>query len=379
MDLTIFFIHSKPWTKQDEDRFGIRQMRDVGLDVRLLVASPFSLAKTIASARQIFVQLWGRRRAGLVIPLFRLTYASLLIFQMLHFLRVPFYYLLNASQPQSGMRLVGRRTRRLPISRLINGVLTRVPCWLLFVSPARGIVIDGTNVEQIARKLCPPSSDKTKLIYSHSLDFARVKYLSPSQQTIGMVSGPYAVFLDQAVDCHPDFYLNGFQPPVTSQYKSDMCDFFSALQAKFGFDVVIATHPKSPDDRKFGEYRMIKGQTDWLIKNADLVIGHFSTAIGLAVIMNKPICIVQTSELEREPWTKFAINAFARELDIPVQMATNVSKSDFSIEIADTSRFKKYIDKYIRHPASSYDAPWWEGVVIDWIYERSKFNDPNPN
>lgn len=123
-------------------------------------------------------------------------------------------------------------------------------------------------------------------------DFELAKSLTDTES---IVSGPYAVFLDEYFPFHPDFefYSNiKFSENIATSYQQKMCKFFDKIEANYKLKVVIAAHPKSTyEDGVFGHRTLIKYRTCELVRDSQFVILHGSASFDFAVIYKKPLII----------------------------------------------------------------------------------------
>lgn len=111
---------------------------------------------------------------------------------------------------------------------------------------------------------------------------------------------PYMVFIDDFLPFHPDFEAFGSRTIDPQSYYGALNEFFSAAERVYQATVVIAAHPKAQYAvNPFAGRRIVVGATNALVKHASLVFAHASTAISLAVIHRKPLCLIYTPEIVR--------------------------------------------------------------------------------
>ncbi len=137
--------------------------------------------------------------------------------------------------------------------------------------------------------------DSTVNIYSYGADYK----LAMENGNENIVSEKYAVFIDQYFCHHIDFkshqIIHGFS---AEEYYSVLNMYLNDISAQTGLKIVIAAHPRRCDkqlkdfDSKFDLYF---NKTALLVKNSELVLLHFSTAISFAVIFNKPFLLLNSS------------------------------------------------------------------------------------
>lgn len=108
----------------------------------------------------------------------------------------------------------------------------------------------------------------------------------------------YAVFLDQYLPFHSDFAKSEAKPVIvdSSKYYDELNNLFDIIE-KMGYEVIIAEHPKAEyENDEFCGRRMFINETETLIKYSDLVIFDYSSAISWALIYEKDILHIQTSQ-----------------------------------------------------------------------------------
>jgi hypothetical protein len=113
-----------------------------------------------------------------------------------------------------------------------------------------------------------------------------------------LVEGRYAVFLDINLPYHSDLVLCGYPLIDPGTYYKSLNRLFSLLEQEHGVTVVIAAHPRADYDAATFDGRQIhRLVTAELVKDADLVVCHTSTALSYAVLNAKPVVFVYTNEM----------------------------------------------------------------------------------
>lgn len=109
------------------------------------------------------------------------------------------------------------------------------------------------------------------------------------------------VFIDQYLPMHPDNIITGRKSIPVNDYYDRINVFFDFIEKHTGKKVIIAAHPKAQryhDTDFFRGRKVVFNQACSLIKNASLVLGHFSTAIDYAVMSYKPILLLNSRLFE---------------------------------------------------------------------------------
>jgi hypothetical protein len=110
-----------------------------------------------------------------------------------------------------------------------------------------------------------------------------------------LVEGRYAVFLDINLPHQSDLALCGYLPIDPATYYKSLNRFFSLLELQHEVTVVVAAHPKADYNAATFDGREIhRLVTAELVKDAELVVCHTSTALSYAVLNAKPLVFVYT-------------------------------------------------------------------------------------
>ena len=198
------------------------------------------------------------------------------------------------------------------------------------------------------------SQSKNK-IYGHSLDYDQIVQKNHFQQQSNTI-----VFIDSNFVFHPDFNFHGRQPPCSKEKYFDEVNYFlSNVSKKFKSNVVIQLHPTSDTKICSELYDFpISNQSSYdAIATSSIVVGHSSTVLSIAVILNKPIILFQTSELiVNTHYTHYTLN-FSKEL--------NCSNYEWCIDanmiddpVVCSYNYKNYITNYVKHPYSTEDLSY---------------------
>lgn len=143
-----------------------------------------------------------------------------------------------------------------------------------------------TTVDQFAKKIVPFNLCD----YDH---FRRVK-LDHKR----IIQGRYAVFLDINLPYQSDLAFCGLPSVDSASYFTALNRFFSLLENTFGIKLVIAAHPKASyannENNGRETQRLVTAE---LVKDAEFVITHTSTALSYAVLNFKPIIFIYTEEM----------------------------------------------------------------------------------
>jgi len=114
-------------------------------------------------------------------------------------------------------------------------------------------------------------------------------------------SEEYILYLDQDVPSHPDIRRLGLvRSTDRSEHYAGLDRLFSRLEVASGLRVVIARHPRAVSPKSvFGKRQVYETGAADLVPRSRLVLAHWSTAVALAVLWNKPLAFVTSAVLKR--------------------------------------------------------------------------------
>lgn len=141
----------------------------------------------------------------------------------------------------------------------------------------------------------------------------------------------YVVFLDLNMVSNSDLAREGLKTVNPHNYYRSLNRFFALIENQYDAKVVIAAHPKTdPNLNVFGSREIYRLKTAEIVKNAEFVITHHSTALNYAVLNSKPCIFIYTDEMEElYPNCRVRyIKLFADYLDAPVCNIDKLSSSD---------------------------------------------------
>jgi hypothetical protein len=256
-------------------------------------------------------------------------------------------------------------------------------------SPAQSWVWLSTVVrDRLLRRIAPPgivvASGSESLrrfakwrdaetVRAHNLDYDI--YLKLRQQPHR--SGPrFAVFVDQDLCFHPDYTYDNISVYATpNEYFPALRRGFQRVAAEFDVTVRVAAHPRAGYDAatgaSFGGAEVVRGMTPELIRDCELVMGHWSGVLQLAVLFHKPVVFFTTNQLRRAA-TGPTLDLFAEALGkSAVNLDDDLDGIDWARELAiDDDAYRAFRERYIKMPDSP-DRSHWD-IVIDEIERRGQ-------
>jgi hypothetical protein len=148
---------------------------------------------------------------------------------------------------------------------------------------------------RVAEKLNAPHSLRLLPVHHPDVDVA----LEKSPCVIDLPIN-YCVFVDDYLPHHPDFGIEGGDTLDPVAYYASLNTFFDKIEAQLKTKVVIAAHPKACYEPSPFKGRFVGvNDTEVLVRNADLVLAHASTAISFAVFHKKTIILMTSGAIER--------------------------------------------------------------------------------
>lgn len=205
-----------------------------------------------------------------------------------------------------------------------------------------------------------------KITPIHSFDYDTfLRYMNQNDSEC-QLDFNYCVFLDEAATHHPDYDIVGTKQIDENRYYNSMNRLFDFIEKKTGFKVIIAAHPRSKYEQfpdVFGKREIIKGKTIELVANSSLVVAHSSTSINFAILFNKPILIVKTSDMQKRgnlDYTDTMAGAVGlKPLNVDEDTLNNIS---FKYDNESNAKYEDYIYKYIKS-RNTGDLFTWEIVA----------------
>ena len=226
------------------------------------------------------------------------------------------------------------------------------------------LVVSGT------KSMLGVNNKKTSVIKAHNFDY---DFFIKEKQTKLNKKEKFLVFLDEDAPYHSDYIRLGIRPFVTADKYFPVIDLgLSEIAKSLNLKIKIAAHPRSNYDVKQIKYKhtILENKTFELIRDADVVVSHMSTALQWAVVMKKPIIFVTTDEIQNEFYARsYAkhIDYFATTLGKKVVNLSNLSSINNWGDYlnVDEEKYEKYIETYIKTKGSPEKLVW--NIVIEYL------------
>ena len=161
-----------------------------------------------------------------------------------------------------------------------------------------------------------------------------------------LVADPYVVFLDINLPHHSDLEFCGRPRIDAAGYYRSLNRFFGLLESEYGIRVVIAAHPRSDHDSATFEGRQVlRLVTADLVKDAEFVLSHTSTAMSYAVLNAKPLVFIYTEAMAAVYQRLFIreMRTYADYLDAPIYNIDEVSSArQVAVKRVNLRRYERY-------------------------------------
>ena len=160
--------------------------------------------------------------------------------------------------------------------------------------------------------------------------------------------GNFMVYLDQGIFDSPDAKLLGKNTIDKGIFFKKINNFFDRLEKITGKKIIIAASPKQKyEGNEYGSREIVYGTAPALTYHADMVIAHSTTAINFAIIMNKPLLLLEFSDFS--DFVKGTIAPWAKALGRTIVDSEELFDSDRIEEASkiDKDKYTAYICNYI--------------------------------
>ena len=242
----------------------------------------------------------------------------------------------------------------------------------LYQLPEKIFVGHTEMVDSYLKKYRLPAST---VIPIHSFDYDRyLDYIRNKQNNFHHASEKNTcVFLDQALAYHSDFGKSvSFNPVTAKKYFASMQQFFDKIEKETALKVIIAASPRAGQMQTaslFGNRTVIRDQTLELVAHSSLILMHSSTAVSFAILFNKPIVVLKTTEMANSYGFGNFLDNMALSLGVkPICIDNQEEMSKWSLKdyLKGQNNFDSYKYKYIM-TKGLVDKTIWEIVKDNFI------------
>jgi hypothetical protein len=389
----IIFIKDTLFTDRDYERFGISLLEKNNFLVEIWEITPvlhadildhldtstrvksnnFTVFSDMESVRAAIAAL---DTATIVHILFPFTWQSLPVFRALSkcgiptsttslgAVPVPSVYATENAAENRLPRLIttGKSLFQYPLRRSYTTVRNRVLLKYYRFAGVRplSLILAGGSKSVSPSLMQLPADKSTQIVWGHSFDYDNYLTIRSSLD----VPGPkYGVFIDQNIPFHPEhLYCDIYPVSTPEEYFPAVRSFFTIVEKECSCPIIIAAHPTADYQEKpefFDNRKVVYGKTAQMIRNAEFVVTHHSTALNYALFFKKPLIFITTNAMDR--------SIMRQDLDMiagllgkkPINVDTARS-FDREGELAfDPDAYSRYINDYIK-TAGSKDRPLWQ-------------------
>ena len=383
MSKQVVYLINSPLSSRDFDRFGIQKWISRGWNVKVFDITKFIKPEfwMYVNGIQLSVDFDGLTifdNIDEVLSILKSLENRVVFIDMIDFSNIE--HKIRVSAFRRGV-LIRRESQTIPVpfSYYKAEVIWKLP--KLIKQP--GILI-AKIIKRIRIKRYTPNyrvvagtismvgiNDKeSSIIKAHNLDY---DFFIQEEEIDLSQNDSYILFLDQHGGYHSDFVHDNVKQYVTpNNYYPAIDSGLSRMAESLGLNVKVAEHPRSFYKANQIKYKhpMIKGNTFKLIRKAEVVVAHDSTALNWAIVMKKPIIFATTDEIQNTPTSAEHanfINNWAATLGKNVVNMDQISKInnwDPYLDV-DEKIYEKYINTYITQ-IEKQKTMYWD-VVIDRI------------
>ena len=338
-------------------RFGLDILEENGIRITGLDCSPilapvaYEKTKLAFSKDEISYYFNHMPKSTLILNVVNYRPESRFIYKAITKNHLAFFYMMiNVDAKRSFADRGKAYLHDLSLKRILYSLNLRIPKGIFRYRSAEFVM--GGGFDEAYKKLfwkTQMCNRNTKLMYAHTNDYDECIRI---QNEPRLIAEDYCVFIDECFPFHPDLLGNGIElnPQL---YYTDMERFFRFIENEFNLQVIIAAHPRSTYIEKkeyFQGFRIIKGKTCLLIRDAKFVIYHKSNSISSIVAFRKPIIFSTNNEIEM----KFiegalTIRRMAKTLGKPVLNVSNLyNKKMIEVFLSiDNDKYTDFMTQYI--------------------------------
>ena len=296
----------------------------------------------------------GLKKIDYCIPLINLNEFE--VFKQLKKCKIKTIYVGHNSQPNSSLnliRLLNRilRVKKYPIyfKNVINYILLKLqrkyyPDFMILNQPKNKYV-------------------NNKIINAHTLDYETYLRNRKKSKPNFIPKGNYLVFLADTPWGGQDFKLLNFNPISKKKYKDFLNKFFSNLEQKLNYKIIISAHPRQTKlDNIFHPRKIISDDTEQLIKYSKGLICHFSGAISYAILNSKPICFFYQKDWKNNDYFSYNISRYQSVLNTKFNLLDDQCNCEKLKFFYDKKIYNLYIKKYLSYNKNN-KFMYWDEII----------------
>jgi hypothetical protein len=186
-------------------------------------------------------------------------------------------------------------------------------------------------------------------------------------------SEKYIVFLDIAMPFMVDFKEWGMEAINPKDYYKKLNTFFLMIEEVTNQEVVICAHPQFQQSNKDyfdNDRKIVWFKTGKYVRQASLVVTHYTNAIQHAILNKKPILLLDDESLN--PYIRSSIGYCMENLGLERIMYVNTKKSTIKSKISKTKESIKTYDKFINDYLLDHDNREFstEDILVDKLRHK---------
>jgi hypothetical protein len=207
----------------------------------------------------------------------------------------------------------------------------------------------------------------TKILDVPSFDYSR--HLRAMNEKEEAYHSKNVVFLDDGGPLHRDqFIFNTPFPCTQEEYFSNLNSFFRLVEKRFGYSIVVASHPRV-DYEKIGNpfegRKIVHGETQKWVKSSNFVLSFCSTAVSFAVIYKKPVVFLALNPKKRNVYDLLIKNIAAKLGKSPIYW-TGKENINWDRElVVDQNCYDQYRETHLKKRGTT-EKPCWE-IFADYL------------
>ena len=385
----IIFLREDPYTRFDHNRFGIDTLEKRGFSVEFWDCSKifrpqfqgaqrasdingFSGLRFFMNKRSLLDNIAGLTSRDTLMTTMGFSVSTWSVLRQIAKSKASWGTLRLGALPipptESHFRSRLEKFIRRP-STAVNFILQKLPPEIFGLRPYDLVLIGGK-----APWLGAPARLKganTKILDVPSFDYGL--HLRAMNEKEEADHSQNVVFLDDGGPLHRDqFIFNTPFPCTQEEYFYNLNSFFRLVEKKFGYSVVVASHPRV-DYEKMGNpfegRKIVQGETPKWVKNSNFVLSYCSTAVSFAVINKKPVVFLALNPNKRNAFDPLTQSVASKIGKTPIYW-NGKGDINWDHELAvNQDYYDQYMDTYIKK-CGSPEKLCWE-ILADHLTSRS--------
>ena len=369
-----------PFTERDYERMGVRYL-DQLFDLKILDCTAWLFPQAIktrnwqafahpavrhvSSYTQLLSELTGCRGAHAIDYVGPFSLRAIAMFHAIKSKGGKLVVIDNGAHPQhcSNAHI---STKRKFVRAISNPALIRQHLNARLIGLAVSLLPDqapdiafvaGTSWKDNARL-----ASARRQIAVHSFDYEQAIGIKRAPR---LVEGPYVVYLDEKITSHEDDVELGLcQPATDNRFFSTLREMFEYCEHHLKMPVVVAGYPSSETSKlaqQVGQRRVFIGQTGVLLRDANLVLAHSSTALSYAAIFRRPVVLLTSNEIASSSY-QLTINAMRDALSVDM-ISLNETETYAHVASArvNENAYETFCRKFIT--SNCGDASMWSTIA----------------